>query len=309
MPLVVVCGRPLGGKTVRSYALAACLRERGHRVVVVSDSALRTGPLGVDETHRHQLRAAVERVLAEPSVVCVCDAANEVRGFRYELHCLSKARATPICTLYCDVAPLVADRRNAAAPPTRRADAETLVFHRRRFEPPSDANRWERPLFVCADSEPDPPSAAAAVSAFADALDAAARDAKDGVPCPAPVRDALRLPLDALCAALFEAAAPTPNSATHEAPVATTVLVRGLDLATSAVVAALLKAVNDVAFVPGDEVSLLPATERRIVVARKVGAAELGRLRRQFVRINEACAATLPDPEDAFATFLQTALS
>ena len=27
MPLVVVCGRPLGGKTVRSYALAACLRE------------------------------------------------------------------------------------------------------------------------------------------------------------------------------------------------------------------------------------------------------------------------------------------
>jgi len=53
----------------------------------------------------------------------------------------------------------------------------------------------------------------------------------------------------------------------------------------------------------------MPATERRITVARKVGAAELGRLRRQFVRVNEACAASLPNATDAFVTFLQTALA
>ena len=153
------------------------------------------------------------------------------------------------------------------------------------------------------------------MSAFAAALAAARAEnpsdsaALDGVPCPEAVREALRLPTDEICAALFDSIAPTPNTATTETKVATTASVHSLDTATGAVTAALLRAVNDVAFLPGDEVSLAPATDRRIVVARKVGAAELGRLRRQFVRVNEGCAASLTNATDAFVTFLQTALA
>lgn len=318
MPLVVVCGRPLGGKTVRAYALAAQLRAQGHRVVVVSDSALRGAGADIDEGHRAQLRAGVERALAAPATVCVCDAANEVRGFRYELYCLAKARATPMCTLLCDVAPARADARNAAAaPPAQRVPADALVCLRRRFEAPNAANRWERPLFVCrdgyedGDDDQEADEDSPAVAEFSTALGAAiARgEAAEGVACPSAAVEALRLPLADICAALFEAAAPTPNSATREAAVSTAASVHSLDAATGAVTAALLRAVNDVAFLPGDEVSLAPAAARRIVVARKVGAAELGRLRRQFVRVNEACAARLADPAEAFAAFLQNALA
>lgn len=347
MPLVVMCGRPLSGKTVRAYALAALLRAQGHRAVVVSDSALRTGaaegcegdgdgPVGleVDAGHRAELRAGVERALAAPSVVCICDAANEVRGFRYELYCLAKARATPSCTLFCDVAPALSDARNAAAPPAQRLTPPALARLRRRFEEPNAANRWERPLFVCRDGYDDDGdkdnedeedeeketketkedknnsnNSAAAVERFAKALMEAGEEGKERVECAEDVGAALGLPLAAIGAALFEAAAPTPNSATRETRVSTAASVHSLDAATGAVTAALLRAVNDVAFVPGDEVSLAPAAARRLVVARKVGAAELGRLRRQFVRVNEACAARLADPAEAFAAFLQNALA
>ena len=78
--------------------------------------------------------------------------------------------------------------------------------------------------------------------------------------------------------------------------------------ATAAVAAALLKAVNDVAFVPGDTVSLMPVTEETIVVRRRVGPAEVGRLRRQFVRVHEAIADKMDNPAEAFVKFLRTAL-
>jgi len=271
MPLVIICGSRCTGKSSRAREIAAYLESQGQTTVVVSDEEEeerdRDSSEG-DVAGRARLKSMVERELARPGVVVLCDAVNDIRGFRYELHCLARARATTCCTVHCAVPAALSDAWNAARRP-QPLGADTLADSRRRFEPPAQTNRWERPLFVAADP-------------------------------------AAPLPLAELCAALFSRSAPVPNRSTAEEAPASAASVHGLDAATREVVTRLLHAVADPAFIPGDTVAVRRGAA--VVVPRRVGAAELGRLRRQFVRLNEGCATSLADPVEAFTRFLNSTL-
>lgn len=276
MPLVIVCGEPCTGKSTVSQKLAEYLKENGHNAIIVGGKSLGYGVdavTGEDDTTRALLRSSVEREIAHSGTVVICDAPNEVRGFRYELHCISKARATPCCTIYCTVPDTVADewnKKQGADGNTPKYDADTLKDMRDRFEPPTKHNRWEKPLFT--------------------------------------IEENTEIPFGEIAAALFETDAPKPNMSTTEEVQSTAANMHSLDSATREVVAAVLKAVNEPSFVPGDAVSLAPAVQKSIVLHRKVGPAELGRLRRQFVRMSEGFASTITSPADSFAAFLASSL-
>lgn len=275
MPLVIVCGEPCTGKSTVSQKLYDYLKENGHNAIIVGGKSLGYGVdavTGEDDTTRALLRSSVEREIAHAGTVVICDAPNEVRGFRYELHCISKARATPCCTIYCTVPTTVSDAWNQNQRDDNRPkyDADTLKDMRDRFEPPTKHNRWEKPLFTIGESG--------------------------------------ELPFDEIVAALFETDAPKPNMSTAEEVQSTAANMHSLDSATREVVSAVLRAVNEPSFVPGDSVSLAPVVAKSIVLHRKVGPAELGRLRRQFVRMSEGFASSLTNPADAFAAFLASSL-
>lgn len=292
MPLVIVCGKPCTGKSTVAQKLSDYLKETGHNVVIVSGRSLGYGVdavTGEDDTTRALLRASVERAIAHAGTVVICDAPNEVRGFRYELHCISKARATPCCTIYCTVPDAVSDEWNKSAATTttttttaaaaaandkeqqqQRYSEETLTDMRERFEPPTKHNRWEKPLFT--------------------------------------IEKDTDIPFEGIVAALFETDAPKPNMSTAEEAQSTAANMHTLDSATREVVSAVLRAVNEPSFVPGDTVSLAPAASKAIVLHRKVGPAELGRLRRQFVRMSEGFASSITSPAEAFAAFLASSL-
>lgn len=270
MPLVIVCGTPSSGKTKRSREIGKYLETKGHKVVIVSDEGITLDDSGI----RGQIRSSVEREVARTGVAVICDAANEVRGFRYELHCIAKARSMLCCTVHC-LAPeeeriAVVFERNSHRTPTPRTQEE-IVDMRRRFEPPTESNKWERPLFVVGWEEED------------------------------------LLPLEEIRVALFERIPPTPNKSTSEESTSSAAHVHGLDSSTRDVVSMILKAISEPTFVPGDSLSL-PQSSRSLSIPRKVSAAELGRLRRQFVRINEASADSISNPVDAFIVFLSSSL-
>jgi len=75
---------------------------------------------------------------------------NYIKGFRYELYCLARTIKSTHCCIWlcCDEATsdLWAASRTDAAGGTYPPDV--LLGLRRRFEPPNERNRWDRPLFT-----------------------------------------------------------------------------------------------------------------------------------------------------------------
>eukprot|EP00727_Mastigamoeba_balamuthi_P002436 m51a1_g1219 hypothetical protein (289) ;mRNA; r:495737-496719 len=263
MPLVVVSGLPASGKTRVAERIAACASARAARpcVLVVSDASVglaRSSPafsgtaVADEQSARGLVRSAVERALARSSDVVVCDSALcNTKGYRYELGCLAKARGTATATVYCQCTPAEAAQRDRERAEGSRYGDESVAALVARFEKPSEAYRWDRPLFV-AETGCDADEVAARV--VSELLDAPAR--------------AMRR-----------------NMATAEERAGDAVAVHGLDRACSEAAATIVRACNDAAFAPGDRVHVGASAIR---LPRRVGAAELAALRRQFVRLSES---------------------
>ncbi|XP_006262295.3 protein KTI12 homolog [Alligator mississippiensis] len=112
------------------------------------------------------------------------------------------------------------------------------------FEPPDARNRWDRPLFAVCGQEP--------------------------------------LPLPALRAALLESPPPPPNQATRAQPLQSTAFLHQLDRVTQEVLGAVLAAQRGGAQ-PGERIPVPAGGGEGLVLRRPVSAAELSRLRRQFI--------------------------
>ena len=58
----------------------------------------------VDATHekilREAIRSAVNHQLSNENVVIV-DSLNYIKGYRYELYCISRSQLTPHCAVWC----------------------------------------------------------------------------------------------------------------------------------------------------------------------------------------------------------------
>ncbi|KAK3191691.1 kti12, chromatin associated [Lecanicillium sp. MT-2017a] len=179
MPLIIVTGLPTSGKSTRAKQLHDYLANRNsdskYRLHLISDDSLsisRTvydlSPSAVpahtrsanasEKDARAAIYGAVKRVLSDKDIV-ILDGLNYIKGWRYQLHCESKAMRTPSCILQIgcgvDRAKQVNEERLQAREnkpgtpdkpePYEQGNWDNLVF---RYEEPNPMTRWDSPLFT-----------------------------------------------------------------------------------------------------------------------------------------------------------------
>jgi protein KTI12 len=155
MPLVVLCGIPSSGKSTRAKEIAELLREKSPDAavhVICDDYSIITknelyASSKEEKTARGALKSQVERLLSCDCHV-ILDSLNYIKGYRYELYCLSKHLKTTQCTVHCDTPPEVAKRWNDGRPIEQRYEDGVFRGLVQRFEPPDSRNRWDSPLIT-----------------------------------------------------------------------------------------------------------------------------------------------------------------
>ena len=100
MPLLLMCGIPGSGKSKRASEIKQYL-ENTHqkKVVIINEESLQ---LVKDESYKDPiqekytrafLKSNVEKVIDAETVV-ILDSLNYIKGYRYELYCLSRTAKT-----------------------------------------------------------------------------------------------------------------------------------------------------------------------------------------------------------------------
>ena len=102
------------------------------------------------------IHTQVERLLTK-DVFVILDSLNYIKGFRYELYCISKHMKTTHCIVQCDTPPDTARSWNIARKVEEQYTTEVFDGLLMRFEAPDSRNRWDSPLIVLYpnDSLPD----------------------------------------------------------------------------------------------------------------------------------------------------------
>ncbi len=209
MPLVVLCGIPCSGKSQRAKELVDYLKKHheGTPVCLLEDDFSSRDSCYTDskaeKMTRAKLKSEVERNLTPESVV-ILDSPNYIKGYRYELYCLSKHLQTPHCVVLCETPVETAKEWNSARSPTQGYSPLVFDALMMRFEAPDSRNRWDYPLFVV---YPDD-----------------------------------TLPTQDICNALFHRKAPPPNQSTQSQPLSETNFLHELDCLTQGVVKAIMDA-------------------------------------------------------------------
>ncbi|KAJ2893907.1 hypothetical protein MKZ38_008131 [Zalerion maritima] len=186
----MISGLPTSGKTTRAKQLEKFLSERvantptspsnpqpKYRLHYISDTTLSI-PRSVydlstkpeharsanasEKDARAKISGAVKRVLSDRDMV-ILDNPNYIKGWRYQLHCESKAVRTPSCVLQIgcgvDRAKAINEERLRKKEeeetgeideigdeePYSMPNWENLVF---RYEEPNPMTRWDSPLFT-----------------------------------------------------------------------------------------------------------------------------------------------------------------
>ncbi|OQR73187.1 protein KTI12-like [Tropilaelaps mercedesae] len=213
MPLIVITGYPSCGKSTRARQLEKFFTAKypEKKVKIVSADANIDRNSVFAEAHlekevRAKLMAEVQRELRRDNLVII-DAHNYIKGYRYELYCLSKSVKTTQCTLSLPINIDVAWTWNSSKPEQDRYSRETFDALILRYEDPDSKNRWDTPLIAVHEGEE---------IAFAD-----------------------------VDAALFQRKAPPPNKATQPDPVLSTNFLYDLDRLTQETVESVLKNPDD----------------------------------------------------------------
>uniref|UniRef100_A0A3Q2NRG5 Protein KTI12 homolog n=1 Tax=Fundulus heteroclitus TaxID=8078 RepID=A0A3Q2NRG5_FUNHE len=228
MPLIVMCGYPCSGKTRRADELKAHFEETtGRQVHTVGDGALGLDRNSVyadsqkEKDARASLKAAVERKVNKDNIV-ILDSLNYIKGYRYELFCLTKHAQTPHCLVYCLTSGEDSSAWNRDREAAEQYSQDIFDALVQRFEAPDSRNRWDSPLFTVLTDD--------------------------------------TLPLEAISDALFKRKAPPPNQSTQSQPLSSTNFLYELDKMTQDVLMAIFNAQKT--SVPGDRISVPGATEK-----------------------------------------------
>ncbi|XP_038124754.1 protein KTI12 homolog isoform X1 [Cyprinodon tularosa] len=228
MPLVVMCGYPCSGKTRRAEELKAHFEKSTDRQVYsVGDGALGLDRNSVyadsqkEKEARASLKAEVERKVNKDNIV-ILDSLNYIKGYRYELFCLTKHTQTPHCLVHCLTSGEESSLWNRNRESAEQYSQDIFDALVKRFEAPDSRNRWDSPLFTVL---------------------------KDDV-----------LPLDAISDALFKRKAPPPNQSTQSQPLSSTNFLYELDKTTQDILMAIFNAQKT--SVPGDLIPVPGATEK-----------------------------------------------
>ncbi|XP_075988303.1 protein KTI12 homolog [Anticarsia gemmatalis] len=220
MPLILICGTPVSGKTSRANELRDfLLNKHSKKVEIVSEDEAIT-KLGYDKNTcyldsqkekriRGYLKSEVLRLIGKDNVV-ILDGSNYIKGYRYELYCASKASKSTQCTVYTirnhDEAWQDNIKRQKNSTESDGQDSVQNVAYteevfnaltRLRFEEPNSNNRWDSPLFT--------------------------------------VQPTDELNLDDVYKVLFEKKPPPPNMSTQNPPLTSTNFLYELDKVTQSI--------------------------------------------------------------------------
>lgn len=160
MPLIVLSGIPCSGKTTRSLELQKYFEEKfegtGQKVEIISecDMMCKAGDdrntfyadSKKENTVRCSIKSDIQRKLDTRDLL-IFDGSNYIKGYRYEIYCMTKLYKTPQCTLHCDLPAEHAWLWNKERAESEQYNREIFDELIRRYEVPNNLNRWDAPLF------------------------------------------------------------------------------------------------------------------------------------------------------------------
>ena len=165
MPCLILTGHPCSGKTtvaqlLKSRALQHSLIDD---VVLINEesacpdltkNACYESPLSEKQT-RAALKSAFDRAVGGSKIsndkkrtLVILDALNYIKGFRYELHCISKSAGERHGILWVLNRFDRIEEWNSNRPSEKAYQPALLQELIQRYEPPDERNRWDKPLFT-----------------------------------------------------------------------------------------------------------------------------------------------------------------
>eukprot|EP01089_Gocevia_fonbrunei_P000502 TRINITY_DN1051_c0_g1_i2.p1 TRINITY_DN1051_c0_g1~~TRINITY_DN1051_c0_g1_i2.p1 ORF type:complete len:277 (-),score=49.76 TRINITY_DN1051_c0_g1_i2:111-941(-) len=275
MPLVIFSGTPASGKTTNAEILAKYVKDTlGKKVYLFNEESLKLVKSDAykDGWIEKQTRGTIKAEcdrFLTTDVLVIVDSLNYIKGFRYELYCIARSLRTTHCVVYCTAD--VDTRREWNENRENKFTPELFEDLNNRFEEPNGRNRWDAPLYTVSQND--------------------------------------TLPLEKICHGLYNqnVKAP-PNSATIPSVISETNFVYELDKITQEIVSTIRKFQESGTFVPGDSVAV-PKADTRAKLVRKVTVAELGRIRRQFLKISQLHPPKPAEMGDVFVEYLNGCLA
>ncbi|GIY46044.1 protein KTI12 homolog [Caerostris extrusa] len=86
--------------------------------------------------------------LSDNNTTVILNAANYIKGYRYELYCLNKSCKTTHCVIHCDLLPADCWIYNENRNSPEKYSEEIFKAVIQRYETPDSRNRWDSPLFI-----------------------------------------------------------------------------------------------------------------------------------------------------------------
>lgn len=162
MPCLIVTGYPSAGKTTLSMLLkerALQHKEIDHVLVINEGSACpdhTKNECYLNSLHEKQTRAALKSAFdrdvgqsqENKRTLVILDSLNYIKGFRYELHCISKASAERHGILWVLNRTSVVEEWNNQRSEQQAYQRDLLKELIQRYEPPDERNRWDKPLYT-----------------------------------------------------------------------------------------------------------------------------------------------------------------
>lgn len=157
MPLIIISGKPLTGKSTFVKRLVESL-PKDKNIKIIND-----GLDSMDERTRvysneseekkvrASLMAGVERNISKDTIV-IMDSYNNIKSCRYQLYCISRAIPTNHCVVYVNAldSDIIERNKNLGC-----YDQNVLEGLMQRYEEPLSTNRWDSPLFNVYTSDND----------------------------------------------------------------------------------------------------------------------------------------------------------
>ncbi|CAJ1938246.1 unnamed protein product [Cylindrotheca closterium] len=169
MPCLIVTGYPSAGKTTICGLLKerALLRQEIEEVQIVNEE-FACPDYSKNECYANSLREKQTRAAMKSSfdravgitktqnkpsksnskTLIILDSLNYIKGFRYELHCISKAAGEKHAILWVLNSMETVEQWNQSRSKERAYQPALLKELIQRYEPPDDRNRWDKPLYT-----------------------------------------------------------------------------------------------------------------------------------------------------------------
>uniref|UniRef100_A0A8D9BMG9 Protein KTI12 homolog n=1 Tax=Cacopsylla melanoneura TaxID=428564 RepID=A0A8D9BMG9_9HEMI len=168
MPLIILTGYPCSGKTKRSEEIKKYFEDQNltNKIVHIKDNeTIQKAGFSKTELYasaqkekeiRAKLKSEVTRLLNKDTIV-ILDSMNYIKGYRYELFCVSKQVKSTQCTIEIIIDENRMNKFNQdRSDESEKYDEDTLKALVMRYEPPDHKNRWDSPLITIQTDDPTP---------------------------------------------------------------------------------------------------------------------------------------------------------